>query len=108
MKIDILVFDGCPSAEATCILVKQIVAEENVPADIVIKEVNSLDDARPYRFLGSPTVYVNGLDIEPARREETNDDMSCRIYRTAQGGSGVPPAEMIREAIRSASDGNVQ
>jgi hypothetical protein len=103
MKIDILVFDGCPSAESTCSLVRQIVEEENVQAEIVIKEVNSLEDARPYRFLGSPTVYVNGLDIESARRDEANDDMSCRIYRTPQGSSGVPPVEMIRQAIRSAS-----
>ena len=52
------------------------------------------------RFLGSPTVRVNGRDIEPARVDEPGGAMSCRIYQTEDGGSGVPPAALIRAAVR--------
>jgi len=33
-------------------------------------------------FLGSPTVRVNGRDIEPARVDELGGAMRCRLYRT--------------------------
>ena len=60
--------------------------------------VQSLEEAVRLRFLGSPTVLIDGLDIDPTARDRTDYAMVCRLYDR----SGVPPAEMIADAIREA------
>lgn len=58
-------------------------------------EVLSQGEADRLRFLGSPTVQVNELDIEPEARARTDFAMTCRLY----GSSGTPPADMVLSAI---------
>ena len=51
------------------------------------------------RFLGSPSIQIDGQDVEAALRGQ-KPSWSCRTYRDAQGSvSGAPPVEMIRSAI---------
>jgi hypothetical protein len=47
-------------------------------------------------FLGSPTVRINGLDIEPSARQRTAFGMMCRTY---EGSGSVPSEDLIRSAI---------
>jgi hypothetical protein len=58
-----------------------------------------MEDAVRLRFLGSPSVQIDGLDIDPMARARTDFTLACRLY----GSSGVPPAELIESAIRDAS-----
>jgi hypothetical protein len=51
--------------------------------------------ARELRFLGSPTVRINGMDIEPSARSRNYYGMMCRTY----DGGGVPPEDLIRMAV---------
>jgi len=53
------------------------------------------ESAERLRFLGSPTIRVDGKDIEPAARGRTHFGMSCRMY----GSSGVPPRELVEAAL---------
>lgn len=101
IKIDILYFEGCPNSAPTRALVEQVLAEEGVAANVQMVEVNDPATAQARRFFGSPTVQVNGVDIEPARRTDTYYAVACRVYQTPEGSSGVPPIEMIRCALRS-------
>ncbi|RMF77913.1 MAG: hypothetical protein D6744_10750, partial [Planctomycetota bacterium] len=48
-------------------------------------EIATPDDVQRLRFLGSPTVQVDGVDIEPAARSRTDYVMSCRLYDTPDG-----------------------
>jgi len=63
--------------------------------------VNDPDEAEKLHFLGSPTVQINGRDVEVNRRSDTAS-FSCRMYKTPSGNGGVPPKEMIVEAILEA------
>lgn len=99
--IELLYFDGCPSAAETEALLRRVLAEEGRTAPLTKIAVETPAQAVATRFLGSPTVRVNGRDIEPARADEPGGAMSCRIYRTESGGSGVPPATLLRAAVRS-------
>ena len=49
-------------------------------------------------FFGSPSIHINGRDIEEERK---NDKYlyGCRIYRTDKGTSGVPSKNMIEDAV---------
>ena len=96
LRIRVLYFDGCPNSEAAMNLVRQVVASHDVRATIESIEVLSHADAERLRFLGSPSVQVNGVDVDPAARERTDFGMACRLY----GSSGVPSADMVSSAIR--------
>ncbi len=102
MKVEILYFEGCPGAEPTRTLVERVLAEEGrTAARVEMVEINDPETARARRFLGSPTVQIEGVDIEPARRADTGYALACRTYQAAERRSGVPPAEIVRAAIRS-------
>jgi len=99
--IELLYFEGCPSAAETEALLRRVLAEEGCAAPLTKSAVETPEQAAATRFLGSPTVRVNGRDIEPARADEPGGAFSCRIYHTENGRSGVPPVELIRAAVRS-------
>jgi hypothetical protein len=60
-------------------------------------EVASVEEAVSKRFLGSPTVLVNGVDIDPQARQRTDYGLSCRIY---SGMSGLPPEDLLMAALQ--------
>ena len=97
--IEILYFDGCPNLEPTLELAREVVAELGLEADIRQVRVETPEEARESRFLGSPSVRVNGKDIEPEARGSEDFGLGCRVY----GGSGVPPKELLVDAIRGAA-----
>lgn len=100
-QIEVLYFDGCPHARETLELVEEVVERLGVEADIETVDVESDEQAREIGFRGSPSVRVDGEDIEPGAESETTVGRGCRVYSTPEGTSGVPPAEMIEEALVS-------
>ena len=98
MLIRLLFFEGCPHSDATFDLVRRVAGTERPDAVYESIEVGSRPDAVRLRFLGSPTVQINGIDIEPEARNRGDFAVTCRLY----GASGVPGAGMIAAAIREA------
>ena len=99
MRIRVLYMNGCPHWEPTADLVRR--AAEQCALDGLIEhvEVSSQDEAVRLRFLGSPTVQVDGVDIERSTHDRSDFGLACRLY----GTSGVPPAEWITAAIDEAT-----
>lgn len=97
MRVEVLFLDGCPHHAATVALVREVTEQLMIHVDVVEVEVARSEDAPGMRFLSSPTVRVNGRDVEVGRRADTNYVMSCRLY----GANGVPPREWIESALRS-------
>ena len=97
--IEILYFDGCPNHEPTLDLAREVVGELGVDEEIREIRVETAEEAERARFLGSPSVRVNGRDIEPEARGRADFALSCRMYR----GGGVPPKELLVAALRQAS-----
>lgn len=107
MKVEILYFDGCPSFEAVLPRLRRIVAEEGGdPEAIELIAVETLEAAEANRFLGSPSVRVDGRDVDPGAAQREDFGLKCRIYRPAGGQSPVPPDSWIREAVASALAGS--
>jgi hypothetical protein len=92
---------GCPHAQPTIDLVRYVVASHGWDASVEAIVVAAPEEASRLRFLGSPTVQVDGRDIDPAARGRTAFAMACRLY----GSSGIPPVAMIVAAIRDALAG---
>jgi hypothetical protein len=79
------------------------VARSDIAANIDLRRIDDDDAARRERFLGSPTVRVDGHDVEPGAEHRTDFGMTCRIYQTANGQSGQPDEEWIRAALARAA-----
>ena len=103
MRVDVLSFDGCPSFEALLPRLRQLVIEAGLSEhDIALHRVASPEQADEQRFLGSPTVRVNGVDVDPGAAERDDFGMKCRIYRSAEGQTHTPPDAWIRAALDNA------
>jgi hypothetical protein len=64
-KIELLLSPGCAAIEAATKLVEEVLSELGLRADISEIMVSTLEQARALEFLGSPSIRVNGSDIEP-------------------------------------------
>ena len=94
MNIQVFYFEGCPNHGPTVALVREVVANLDLNAHVEEIQVTTQADAERLRFLGSPTVQVNGIDIEPSARERTDYAVSCRMYK----GSDIPPRGLLMQA----------
>jgi len=104
--IEVLTFDGCPHAAATRELIGRIVAELEADADVVLVDVPDQAAAVTHRFLGSPTVRVDGRDVEPGAERRDEVVFGCRVYRTDAGLSGRPGERWVRDAVSRVSRGS--
>ena len=102
-QVEILYFDGCPNHEPARELVEQVAAELGLEAKIELIEVADADCASRLRFLGSPSVRVEGRDVEPGADERSDFVLSCRVYRSERGLAGRPEADWIRSALSEAT-----
>jgi hypothetical protein len=95
--MELLYFDGCPGYVQLRPRVERLAAEAG--ATLRLRRVESPEAAERERFLGSPTVRVNGTDVDPTAPPRTDFGLKCRIYRTEAGTSPLPPERWIRGAL---------
>ena len=99
--IRVLYFDGCPSYEPAVATVREVVNEQNLEAEIELVRVASKEQAVAHCFFGSPTVQINGVDIEGLNARTREPDLCCRLYNEGGALRGWPSKEMIRKALES-------
>jgi hypothetical protein len=104
-RVEILVIDGCANAEPARELVERIARELGIEADIRLVTVPDNEAAEQARFLGSPSIRVEGQDIEPGAENRGNYVVACRVYRTPTGFSGQPAETWLREALTRTAAG---
>jgi len=105
MKIEVLYFDGCPNHKPAVERVQQLLGEEGVSAEVAEVNVSDESVAQKVGFLGSPSIRVNGLDVEPEARAARDYGMMCRTYAVNGRREGLPSRDMLRQAIREANSG---
>jgi hypothetical protein len=97
MKIEVLYFDGCPNYLPAVDRLKAVLRKAGLPTEVSEIEITDESAARTVKFFGSPTIRVNGFDIEADSRHVRDTGFACRRYP-----GGVPSEEMIRMALREA------
>ena len=102
LKIEILYFDGCPNHLPAVERVRTVLQEMNLPDVVVEVKITDPATAKPLRFLGSPTVLIDGLDIEPAARDSDQFGFGCRTYLSEGRRDGLPAKELVQAAILEA------
>lgn len=103
MEIELLYFDGCPGYAAFRPRLGELLAHAGVDAPVRERRVESAEAARRERFLGSPTLRVDGVDIDPGAGERREYGLNCRLYPTAHGLGRTPPDAWVLDALQRAA-----
>lgn len=102
MRIEILWFDGCPNHERAIAVVQSVLDARGLPAPIASVRIEDDAAARARKFPGSPTVRIDGIDVDPAFIDSGDYSLRCRLYRTAEGLNGLPEPAWIEQALAKA------
>ena len=103
MKIELLWFEDCPCHEREEQLVKEVLDELGVQVPIERVEVNDPDTGNQVVFPGSPTIRINGVDVEPGWEACPECTPRCRLYLSEKGIGCLPEREWVVEAIKAAA-----
>ncbi len=96
MRVEVLSFKGCPNFELAVARLRAVLAVEGWNGEIAEVEVNDEASAERLHFPGSPTIRIDGRDVEPGAQGRPAA-FACRRYP-----GGAPSEEMIRAAVREA------
>ncbi len=103
MHVSFLFYEDCPSHEPALERLREVLAEEGIDTDVEVVEVQSEEQAQELRFVGSPTILLNGQDIDPSP-PDSHYALTCRVYHLEDGRiSPLPSRGMIRQAIDAAT-----
>jgi hypothetical protein len=98
-RVELLYFDGCPNHEPLEQRVRELLSTYHLRATIDAVPVRSDAEAHACRFLGSPTLRINGEDVEPGAGERTDFGMKCRLFHTSHGLRGTPAEAWVIAAL---------
>lgn len=95
IKMEVQYFNGCPNSEATLKMVNEFVKKSKLQIEFETVLVETQADAEKYKFRGSPTILINGKDVEGVEENKT-PSLACRYY-----SNGLPTKEEINKFINS-------
>ena len=99
MKVEFLFWDECPSHPEALALLREVMEARGISAAIDVREVVTQDEAVELGFPGSPTIRVDGHDVDPDGADWP-PGLSCRVYRLVDGRpSPVPSRQQLEEAF---------
>ncbi len=101
MKIELFYFDGCLAYQTALKHLEEVIKEKKLDAGVEMIKIESDEQALRDRFLGSPSIRINGLDIEPGVEKIKDFSMRCRLYLEDKV-SDWPSKKMIAQAIDAA------
>jgi hypothetical protein len=99
MKIEVLYVPNCPNHAVALERIRQIISEESFQKHVNEVLVRDAEMAQSLKFPGSPTIRVNGQDVEPQNEKTAAFGLMCRLY---SDGSGAPSKQKLRDAIEKA------
>jgi hypothetical protein len=97
--VEVLYVEGCPNYRGTLGLVERVRAELGIDAELRTTLIVDQVAAERARFPGSPTVRVDGRDVEPGSEPPAEYTLACRLYRLEHRFAGQPDERWVREAL---------
>jgi hypothetical protein len=97
VRVEVLFVPGCPNYEPAVERLKKVLVSAGLDVEVRGVPVNTDQDAIALMFPGSPTIRIDGEDVE---RDQTNvPGLTCRLYTNR---TGVPSAETLQLAVSRA------
>jgi hypothetical protein len=103
MRVEFLFWAGCPSHPKALSDLREVLRETGLdPERVIVRQVDSESEAEAERFVGSPTIRIDGVDVQPTVGEPVG--LTCRVYRRRDGRiSPTPDPADLRDALYGAS-----
>jgi hypothetical protein len=99
VTIELLFWKGCPSYPEALALLQEVLDERGIRDPIRLREVLTHQEAVALAFPGSPTIRIDGRDVDPEGAKAL-PALNCRIYRLPDGRvSPVPSRQQLEEAL---------
>jgi len=97
--VEFLWFSDCPNRDQARALLRDVISE--VGSTPELREIDATDPAAAaaHRFPGSPTIRVDGRDVDPTYVDPGDYTPRCRLYRTESGLRGLPERSWIETAF---------
>jgi hypothetical protein len=100
MTVELFYWEGCPSYPEARELLADVLRGHGDGAAITMREVKTHEEAQQLRFPGSPTIRIDGRDVDPDGAEGP-PALACRIYRLPDGRvSPLPTRDQLEDALR--------
>lgn len=103
MTVELLYVEGCPYVAAYLPHLRQLVADAGLDEQVSIRVLADDQQARRERFLGSPTIRFDGLDVDPSAEGRFDYGLTCRLYATPEGPQHHPADDWVLNRLRQQS-----
>jgi hypothetical protein len=103
--IEVLTFPGCANHDGAIALAERVREQLGSTAELRVIDIADQRAAEQARFLGSPTIRVDGRDIEPGAEHQDKYVLACRLYRVGPSLGGLPDEGWLRQALLTAEAG---
>lgn len=91
---------GCHSWREALNALEEAMAAVGIKSTISINVIENDEDAAQFKFVGSPSIHINGEDIDTLSKKVTQyKAASCRPYFYEGRPYDYPPKEMIVSAL---------
>ena len=102
MKIEVLYVPNCPNHAVALDRLREVLSAEGFQKHVNEVLVRDAEMAQSLKFPGSPTIRIDGRDVEPQVEKTAAFGLMCRLY---SDGSGAPSQQKLRAAIEKANGG---
>ena len=99
MKIEVLYVANCPNHAVALERLREVLSAESSKKHVIEVLVKDAEMAQTLKFSGSPTIRIDGHDVEPQNEETPRFGLMCRLY---SDGTGAPSQQKLRAAIEEA------
>jgi hypothetical protein len=102
MHVELLFWEGCPSHPRALADLRAAMTDLGLdPSAVAVREIDTHEQAAHERFVGSPTIRIDGVDVQPTAQEPYG--LTCRVYHRRDGRvSPTPDPADVRDALRAA------
>jgi hypothetical protein len=98
----VLYVRDCPHYAGALALVERVRAELGIDTELRTSLIGDQAAAERARFPGSPTIRVDGRDVEPGSEPSAEISLACRLYRLEHRLAGEPAERWVRDALLTA------
>ncbi len=100
LNIRLMHVPGCHSWKDALDVLEEAMVEAGIKSTISINIIETDEEAAQFKFVGSPSIHINGEDVDALSKKITQyRASSCRPYFYEGRSYDYPPKEMIVSAL---------
>lgn len=99
VSVEVLFVGSCPHHDLLVADLRALLDAIGNAYQLRERRIDTGAQARAECFLGSPTVRIDGVDVDPTATGRRDYGMACRLYPTRSGLRGAPPDDWIPAAL---------